>query len=613
MGGEIRTSSKYNFEGQPTSTLTSSTNTGVEDILRTYSYNVIGQLASITHKVGSGAPRTIVQHTYNDLGQLTEKSFPEITAGNQTYSYNIRGWLKTLGSALTDGYTQVNYYQESGATAPRYNGNISRIDWGGKEGSGGAYKTRTYNYIYDHANRLKTANFTTSSEVNRFNVTGITYDANGNIYSMERNNQRDLSDYGQVDDLEYSYFRFSNRLSQVRDNNATLTYTAKYFKDRETTAYGYDDNGNMTSNADKQITTIAYNHLNLPKEITFTSGAKISFAYDATGNKLSQTVYDASGNITKTQDYIGEIVLLDGALDYLIHEEGRSVAEADGLWGEYFLKDHLGNNRQVLRAPTSQSFMATMETQNAETEEEQFSQVSASRQTEPAHNVTVGGNQVAWLNADRGRMVGPGRTQEIYAGDSLKLQVHGKYLEDKKQKANAASFMAAGGKERLVADLNELAQSTQRAGGANPIALFNLADILAKDLQKKEAPEAYLMYALYDQDSNRYEVGKKVLTKNAANQHEVLEEEMYISKDGYMETFVVNETSEDVWFDNMMVMSVSSVIVQETHYDPWGLELTGLGYQYGGIKANKYLYRGVLKIHFSLYFKKTAEPLNDFF
>ena len=66
--------------------------------------------------------------------------------------------------------------------------------------------------------------------------------------------------------------------------------------------------------------------------------------------------------------------------------------------------------------------------------------------------------------------------------------------------------MAAGGRERLVADLNELALSTQRAGGANPIALLNLADILAKDLQKKEAPEAYLMYALYDQDSNRYEV-----------------------------------------------------------------------------------------------------------
>ncbi|MCE7058077.1 RHS repeat-associated core domain-containing protein [Algoriphagus sp. AGSA1] len=239
-----------------------------------------------------------------------------------------------------------------------------------------------------------------------------------------------------------------------------------------------------------------------------------------------------------------------------------------------------------------------METQNAETEEMDFFMVSESRQTEPEHNVTQGGNKVAWLNAGRGRMVGPGRTQVIFAGDSLKLQVHGKYLEDKQQKASAASFMAAGGKERLVTDLNELAVSTQRTGGANPIALLNLADILAKDLQKKEAPEAYLMYALYDQDSNRYEVGKKVLSKNAANQHEVLEENMYISRDGYtprrtgMETFVVNETSEDVWFDNMMVMSVSSAIVQETHYDPWGLELTGLGFQHGSMKANKYLYNG---------------------
>ncbi|PZX48941.1 DUF6443 domain-containing protein [Algoriphagus chordae] len=543
LGGEIRTSTKYNFEGQPTLSLTSSTNAGVEDIMRAYNYNVIGQLDYIDHTV-NGMTRRIVQNTYNDLGQLEVKSFPKITSGNQTYTYNIRGWLKTLGSSLPDGYTQTNYYQESGATAPRYNGNISRISWGGKAGTSGTFKTRTYNYTYDHANRLKAANYSASSESNWFTMNGITYDANGNIYSMIRRNQRASGAYNVVDDLEYIYQGYGNRLSQVKDNNAALTYTASDFKDRDSTVYLYDGNGNMTSNSDKQISQITYNHLNLPQEITFTTGAKLEFAYDAVGNKLTQKVYNSSGTLTKTQDYIGEIVLLDGALDYLIHEEGRLVAEPDGLYGEYYLKDHLGNIRQVLRESESQTFMATMETQNAQAEEQQFSMMIESRQTEPEHNVTTGGNKVAWLNANRGRMVGPGRTQEIYAGDSLKLQVHGKYLEDKNQKANAASFMAAGGKERLVADLNELALSNQRAGGANPIALLNLADILAKDLLKKTTPEAYLMYALYDQDSNRYEVGKRVLTKNAANQHEVLEEEMYISRDGYtprrtgMKTFV---------------------------------------------------------------------------
>tara|TARA_R110001592_G_scaffold96331_3_gene276708 strand:- start:2469 stop:3449 length:981 start_codon:yes stop_codon:yes gene_type:complete len=59
-----------------------------------------------------------------------------------------------------------------------------------------------------------------------------------------------------------------------------------------------------------------------------------------------------------------------------------------------------------------------------------------------------------------------------------------------------------------------------------------------------------------------------------------------------METVLVNETAEDVWFDDFSISRTPSIVIQETHYDPWGLELTGLGYQYAGIKANKYLFNG---------------------
>ena len=83
-----------------------------------------------------------------------------------------------------------------------------------------------------------------------------------------------------------------------------------------------------------------------------------------------------------------------------------------------------------------------------------------------------------------------------------------------------------------------------------------------------------------------------VLTRNAANQHEELEEKIAIKKNGYIETFVVNETTQDVWFDNFKILSQGSILVQETHYDPWGLELTGIGYEYAGVKKNKYLYNG---------------------
>ncbi|WP_139325478.1 RHS repeat domain-containing protein [Belliella pelovolcani] len=59
-----------------------------------------------------------------------------------------------------------------------------------------------------------------------------------------------------------------------------------------------------------------------------------------------------------------------------------------------------------------------------------------------------------------------------------------------------------------------------------------------------------------------------------------------------METFLVNETDENVWFDDFSIMSTGSPVIQETHYDPWGLELTGLGFQASSMKVNKYLYNG---------------------
>jgi hypothetical protein len=173
--------------------------------------------------------------------------------------------------------------------------------------------------------------------------------------------------------------------------------------------YQYDGNGNQTVNKDKRISESKFNHLNLFEEIRFSAGGKIRFAYDAEEDRasrncpvdsfsegpglhgsLTQKAYNSSGTLTKTQDYIGEVVLLNGALDYLVHEEGRIVAEGNQLWSEFFVKDHLGNVRQVLRAPTSQSHVATMEPGAAVMEEQQFSMVSESRQTEPEHNVTVG-------------------------------------------------------------------------------------------------------------------------------------------------------------------------------------------------------------------------------
>ena len=176
-------------------------------------------------------------------------------------------------------------------------------------------------------------------------------------------------------------------------------------------------------------------------------------------------------------------------------------------------------------------------------------------------------------------------------GDSVELGVFGKYVDPKKIRLSPASFVRSGMDKKLIQQLTEYGQNLS-AGGVNEIAIANVIALVITELQQKPVPEAYMGYALYDSDSTLYEQRKVILSKKARNKHEELIKQIAVPKDGYIETYLVNETSDDVWFDQFRVMSTGPIIVQETHYDAWGLEIKELGYQYGGIKVNPYLYNG---------------------
>jgi len=54
---------------------------------------------------------------------------------------------------------------------------------------------------------------------------------------------------------------------------------------------GYDENGNMVIDRNKQISHISYNFLNLPTEISFEgTNDKITYLYNAAGVKVRKTV-----------------------------------------------------------------------------------------------------------------------------------------------------------------------------------------------------------------------------------------------------------------------------------------------------------------------------------
>ncbi len=65
--------------------------------------------------------------------------------------------------------------------------------------------------------------------------------------------------------------------------------------------------------------------------------------------------------------------------------------------------------------------------------------------------------------------------------------------------------------------------------------------------------------------------------------------------DCWAEVYVENLSSQAVWFDDLEIATGAlpvAVVVQETHYDPWGLELAGIGYVADPTKEHKFTYNG---------------------
>jgi RHS repeat-associated protein len=155
-----------------------------------------------------------------------------------------------------------------------------------------------------------------------------------------------------MDDLTYSYQGNSNKLLKVADAASTDTYGFK--DDAVNTAadtaddYTYDVNGNLTTDSNKAITNISYNHLNLPTQVTFSSG-NIQYIYDATGVKQKKIV--STGNITLyAGDYIYEGLSGSEVLQFFNTSEGYvepiNASNYALLFRHTFqYKDHLGNIR----------------------------------------------------------------------------------------------------------------------------------------------------------------------------------------------------------------------------------------------------------------------------
>lgn len=95
---------------------------------------------------------------------------------------------------------------------------------------------------------------------------------------MQRNHEGSL-----VDNLSYQYD--GNKITNVTDAIASGAFEGD-FDTQGSGAYGYDANGNMTSDENRALTLLEYNYANLPVRILKSGGGEIEYGYDSEGRRM---------------------------------------------------------------------------------------------------------------------------------------------------------------------------------------------------------------------------------------------------------------------------------------------------------------------------------------
>ena len=316
---------------------------GMSTQTETYTYdynNNTGLLETTKHKLNTNSEVTLHQYTYNELGQMTQKTNGGISSAAETYTYNVRSWLKTISSTL---FNETLYYNDTyGGSTAQYGGNVSAMTWKADN------NTRGYKFTYDNFSRLTKAQYMSNGNTSSYYTTEYTYDRMGNMLTLKRNGMMNSTAFPPIDYLTFTYS--GNQVTRIDDSGYTPTYTGAFnFMNgaSQSNEYTYDKNGNLTKDLNKNISSIQYNFLNLPANITYSSGKSAAYIYDANGQKL-RTSYKASASATAVPtDYCGNMIYENGVLKQVLVDGGYMTVTGTPFYF-YYLKDHLGSNRVVV-------------------------------------------------------------------------------------------------------------------------------------------------------------------------------------------------------------------------------------------------------------------------
>jgi RHS repeat-associated protein len=604
----------------------------IEDV---YEYDHAGRLKEHKMRIESEEWITVSRLRYDELGRMHQKQLHIPNGANRgmqiiDYRYDVQGRLVKINNAdlVDDGdnlqhwdvfgqelfYDDVtNYYSTTMEAIPQWNGSISAIKWKTKssdmqEQNGATMPGHGYVYRYDDLGRMTGAYYAASSatEVDNYSENEnayderLRYDAMGNILSIRRHRSPSGFNSGGVlpiaiDRLQF-FYNNSNKVIRVNDlglsqqagsTTATTLIDFTHFTS-ETSVYAYDAEGRLINDSGKDF-SYAYNHMDLTKQVSKGSET-VEFIWDALGNKLEKRV-----NGTVASYYLAGVEYKNMQLDHIAMPEGcirlREDVTTEPLGRryvfDYCLNDHLGNVCAIVtdeNAPITRE-KVTMELERRIAEDESFENVSLTAKDRPflyPYDPTDPNNhKVAELNAQTGTVMGPAKVLPTRAG--RKFEISTKYwFADVNQVDPLTSTtellagillnLATAGGGIVPMSAGEGLALLNNVNGPQFAAVESFVNNTFSNNHSSGAPDAYLVYMLFDEDMQLIPAKSGALKVQQANVLGTLEQTEIISEgDGYLYVYLTNRSGIRTNFDNLEIRYVDGQIRGTWDYYPYGL------------------------------------------
>ena len=279
---------------------------------------------------------------------------------------------------------------------------------------------------------------------------------------------------------------------------------------------------------------------------------------------------------------MGGLYYVNNQLQFIDTPEGRAlppqVTGGANFAYEYHFLDQVGNLRMAYRAGNSSTYTATMEPGQAVQEGVLFSNLTnAVRVTDPCE----GDRRIQLSNS---QPLGPMRIVKVSKGDVVSAQVDASYTTAATQhNGSGLSLML----QPVSGNLPGQDGSNVNRPALSVGILYNPASPPSTSV-----PRAYLRLLAYNstgeviRDEPVYVNSQDCLGKLATSAYQV-------EQDGYVRIFLASESDAPAYFDNLSVSHQQAMIVQEHHFDPFGLHLAGIEkegtypYQYNGLSEQQ--------------------------